>query len=44
MREWWDNWSKDSWLPLEKYEDFFFGGMQNLDINSDIVYNSAHSF
>jgi hypothetical protein len=25
---------------------FFFwgGGMQNLDINSDIVYNSAHSF
>jgi hypothetical protein len=40
MREWWNNWSKDSWLPLEKYEDFFLeggGGMQNLDIESDSV-------
>lgn len=46
MREWWNNWSKDSWLPLEKYEDFFLEGgeMQNLDIESDSVYNSAYSF
>lgn len=35
----------DSWPPLEKYEVFFGGGgVKNVDIYSDSVYNSAYSF